>query len=190
MLILYVRSKKETDNMGLDTVELIMGWEEALDIEMPESDAAVIRTTGEVIDYFYKKMKREGQEDEGSLTIRAFMRIRKAFRDRGIAEHIELNTKVSSLLTGEKKRDQLNSIIQSLEFKPWGQLPFGLQIICMRVVDLVTVAVISDYRQLRVENLNWSRGQIGEVVRAVMYHQLNLRRFSNDAEIVRDLGLD
>ena len=45
------------DDLGadsLDVVELVMGFEEAFDIEIPDEDAEKIRTVQEAIDYIAK----------------------------------------------------------------------------------------------------------------------------------------
>jgi len=47
------------DDLGadsLDTVELVMAFEEAFDIEIPDEDAEKITTVGEAIEYVKKKL--------------------------------------------------------------------------------------------------------------------------------------
>ena len=48
------------DDLGadsLDTVELVMAFEEAFDIEIPDEDAEKIRTVQDAIDYIDKRTK-------------------------------------------------------------------------------------------------------------------------------------
>jgi acyl carrier protein len=48
------------DDLGadsLDTVELVMAFEEAFDIEIPDEDAEKIRTVNDAVDYIEKKAK-------------------------------------------------------------------------------------------------------------------------------------
>jgi acyl carrier protein len=48
------------DDLGadsLDTVELVMAFEEAFDIEIPDEDAEKIRTVQDAIDYILKHYK-------------------------------------------------------------------------------------------------------------------------------------
>ena len=48
------------DDLGadsLDTVELVMAFEEAFDIEIPDEDAEKIRTVKDAIDYISKNAK-------------------------------------------------------------------------------------------------------------------------------------
>lgn len=48
------------DDLGadsLDTVELVMAFEEAFDIEIPDEDAEKIRTVGEAINYIKDRLE-------------------------------------------------------------------------------------------------------------------------------------
>jgi len=48
------------DDLGadsLDTVELVMAFEEAFDIEIPDEDAEKIRTVNDAVDYIGKNAK-------------------------------------------------------------------------------------------------------------------------------------
>jgi acyl carrier protein len=50
---------KFIDDLGadsLDTVELVMAFEEKFDIEIPDEDAQKIKTVGEAIEYIKKKV--------------------------------------------------------------------------------------------------------------------------------------
>lgn len=54
-----VLDAKFVDDLGadsLDTVELVMAFEEAFDIEIPDEDAEKILTVGKAIDYIKEKM--------------------------------------------------------------------------------------------------------------------------------------
>lgn len=48
------------DDLGadsLDTVELVMAFEEEFDAEIPDEEAEKLRTVGDAIDYIQKKLK-------------------------------------------------------------------------------------------------------------------------------------
>jgi len=54
-----VPDAKFVDDLGadsLDTVELVMAFEEAFDIEIPDEDAEKILTVGKAIDYIKEKI--------------------------------------------------------------------------------------------------------------------------------------
>jgi acyl carrier protein len=48
---------------SLDIVELIMAFEEAFEIEIPDDDAEKIRTVGDAVDYITKNAKPSDDED-------------------------------------------------------------------------------------------------------------------------------
>ena len=47
----------DTNPNSLDLVELVMAFEEAYDIEIPDEDAEKIRTVQDAIDYINKRRK-------------------------------------------------------------------------------------------------------------------------------------
>ncbi len=52
------------DDLGadsLDTVELVMAFEEAFDIEIPDEDADQLQTVGTAIEYLDKKLAEKGE---------------------------------------------------------------------------------------------------------------------------------
>jgi len=55
---------------------------------------------------------------------------------------------------------------------------------------MVLDTVVEHHAELRLPGYGWSQAQVREVVRAVMYAQLALRRFSDTAKFVKDLGID
>jgi hypothetical protein len=177
--------------MGLDTVELIIGWEQTFGVSIDEEPARAMRTTGDVVDHLYAKLKDDRPEDEGCLAVRAFFRLRNAFRAAGYT-HVAIApaTKVSHVLTGRDRRDQLNAILLRVGFTPLPSLPFGLQFTAGTIGDLVLDAVVRHHSALRRPGCGWSRRQVREVARAVMTALFNLRKFSDKAHITRDLGLD
>lgn len=55
------------DDLGadsLDTVELIMAFEEEFDLEIPDDEAEKITTVGETIAYIEKNIEKGGEEKE------------------------------------------------------------------------------------------------------------------------------
>ena len=123
--------------------------------------------------------------------MRAFYRLRQAFEEEGISRRDILpSAKIADLLPSRQRRDRLNSVMEQAGFRPLRRLPFGLQLTFGSVRAVVADAVIGQHEALRLPGHGWSQAQVREVVRAVMFAQLALRRFSDDARMVKDLGVD
>ncbi|HUR59035.1 MAG TPA: hypothetical protein VM029_15075 [Opitutaceae bacterium] len=123
--------------------------------------------------------------------MRAFFRLRKAFAAEGVSRRdVRPDVPVSELLPTRRRRDVLSAVSERAGFGPLRRLPFGIQLTSGRVRDIVAHAVIAHHDGLRLPGHGWSKAQVREVVRALMFTQLALRRFSDDALIVKDLGLD
>jgi hypothetical protein len=130
-------------------------------------------------------------EDSGCLATRAFIRLRNAFQEEGVPRKaVRPATKVTSLLPSRHKRDILSTVCERAGLRALKRLPLGLQFTFGRVRDMVLDAVIGQHAALRRRGCGWSQVQVREVVRAVIYAQLALRRFSDDAEFMRDLRID
>ncbi|SRR6266481_5154179 len=177
--------------MGLDAVELILGWEDSFGISISDAEAERMLTTRTVIQSIYERIQSAKPEDSGCLATRAFFRLRNAFQEEGVPRKaVRPETKVTSLLPGRQRRDILSTVCERAGLRPLKRLPLGLQFTFGRVRDLVLDAVIGQHNALRRRGYGWSQVQVREVVRAVMYAQLALRRFSDDAEFIKDLRID
>ena len=176
--------------MGLDGVELVLAWEETFSVSISDAEAGSLSTTRQAVELIFNKVKSPAPEDSGCLAMRAFLRLRRAFQAQGIPrQDVRPDAKLSVLLPGRQRRDILNSVREQVGFPPLRRLPFGLQFTFGQVRDLVLDSVIEHHARLRLPGCGWSRRQVCEVVRAVMYAQLGLRRFSDSAEFVDDLGI-
>jgi hypothetical protein len=177
--------------MGLDAVELVLAWEETFGISISDGEAERMFTTRQVAERIFEKVRSTSPEDCGCLSMRAFFRLRKAFEEESVSRgHVRPDAKVTSLLPSRQRRDILSAVCERAGFRPLKRLPFGLQFTFGRVRDIVIDTVIGQHDVLRRQDHGWSLAQVREVVRAVMYAQLALRRFSDDAEFVKDLKID
>lgn len=62
--------------MGLDGVELVMAWEEAFGIDIPDVEAAKLRTARDAMDFIYSRLPHGTQS--GCLSQASFHRIRRS----------------------------------------------------------------------------------------------------------------
>jgi len=177
--------------MGLDSVELILAWEESFGISISDAEAEGMFTTRQIAERIFEKVRSTSPEDCGCLSMRAFFRLRKAFEAEGVSRcDVHPDAKVTSLLPSRQRRDVLSVVCERAGFRPLKRLPFGLQFTFGRVRDIVIDTVIGQHDVLRRQAHGWSLIQVREVVRAVMYAQLALRRFSDDAHLIKDLAVD
>jgi len=47
--------------MGLDSVELVMAWEDAFAMDIPDADALTLSTVGDVVNYFEARLTAAGR---------------------------------------------------------------------------------------------------------------------------------
>lgn len=177
--------------MGLDTVELVMAFEEAFGLEIDEAAATRMLTTRQATAWIYERVRSDLPEDQGCLSLRGFYRVRSALELVGARRaQIHLDAKVSALVAAPQRRDKLSQALEQAGLCPLRQLPFGLQAIFGRVRDVVSDAVMGQHALLRKPGHGWSRRQVCEVVRAVVFAQTARKGYSDDAKFVGDLGLD
>lgn len=177
--------------MGLDSVEIILGLEESFGILISDAEAETMFTTRQIAEHIFERVRSAGPEDRGCLSMRAFFRLRKSFEAEGVSRaQVRPDAKVASLLPSRQRRDILSAVCERAGFRPLKRLPFGLQFTFGSVRDLVFDAVIRQHDSLRRQGHGWSFLQVREVVRAIIFVQLALRRFSDDAHFIKDLGID
>jgi hypothetical protein len=177
--------------MGLDSAELVLAWEDSFGISISDPEAEKMFTTRQVAERIFEKVRSTGPEDSGCLSMRAFLRLRKAFQAEGVRRgDVRPDARVTSLLPNRQRRDVLSMVCQHAGLHPLRRLPFGLQFTFGRIRDIVIDSVIGQHDSLRLAGHDWSLVQVREVLRAVMNAQLALRRFSDDAEFIKDLKID
>jgi acyl carrier protein len=50
--------------MGLDSVELVMEFEDAFEMDIPDADAGKLQTVGDVTEYVWRRLAAEGRPRE------------------------------------------------------------------------------------------------------------------------------
>jgi len=171
--------------MGMDSVELIMGWEEAFGIPLSDDEAFVLRTPRQVIDLIARKVGATDQPYAACLALRAFHRLRSsvvsvtAIDKRSVRPAARLKD-----LASRRQWDGIRSKcgIQSLPnpglFSP------------RTVADLIRWSVIHAARDLKPVDEPWSRAEIRNIVRAVVADVTGLDEFSDDDDFIEDLRVD
>ena len=108
--------------MGLDTVELVMAWEEAFGVEIPDTVAAQLTTPREVIDYLAAQLGASRQP--ACLTHRGFHRLRRVLTTRfGIARsEIRPATSLDQVLPSAQRRSAWQALGADVGAAQWPEL--------------------------------------------------------------------
>lgn len=102
--------------MGLDTVELLMDVEESFGIEIPDDDAQLIVTVGDLFEFI--KSQAELAPAGTCLTAATFYDIRRAFQQSGIHERFGPSTQLGLIAPDRKRRSFWTnlSLVANLKF--------------------------------------------------------------------------
>jgi acyl carrier protein len=108
--------------MGLDTVELVMAFEEAFGIEIADDAAESIVTVRDAIDFIYARL--DHAESRVCPTQRAFHRLRRRIQDVADVERsrISLGTPLATLLPIERRREFWSELEASVGARQFPQL--------------------------------------------------------------------
>jgi hypothetical protein len=171
----------------MDTVELVMGFEEALGILIPDEDAARLLTPRRVLDYAAACLPVV--HADGCATQRTFYALRRGFRACGV--HVELRpaTPLRALTDRQGWTVLWTRVRVAVGNAGWpASVPYpGLLSDGPATLGQLTrhVAVAS-----LVTDAGWTRERIEFVIRQVMWDVAGIDDFSLDDEFVRDLKLD
>jgi acyl carrier protein len=175
--------------MGLDSIELILAWEHAFGVEVPDPAAARMYTPRDIIDYFWAKLPHT--PDQVCVTQSAFYRLRRAMaavlaipRKRITPSH-----HIKELLPPKDRQVAWARIGDAVNIAHWPSMPsrFGVG---PTVGAFVIQLVGSDPRAFVDGAHGWSRGNVRAVVRAIMYEEIGLEdTFSDEASFREDLDI-
>jgi acyl carrier protein len=178
--------------MGLDSVEIVMAWEEAFGIRIPDADACNLITPRQAIDYVCASLSAE-PDAEVCLSMKTFHRIRKAIRevtDSSIKD-IRPHSRLSDLFPRLDRDAKWQAFKVKAEMmgvrNPW---TFSSLLGGPRTVEDLVVDALHHMIAAMKPDHKWTRSKVREVIREVVRDQLGVKRFSDHDEFVRDLGID
>lgn len=228
--------------MGLDLVEMVMGFEEAFGISIPDKDAITLQSPRLVMDYMEKRLTLAATAP--CLSQRAFYLLRAAVvNDFGVERaEVRPDARWDVLLPRTIRRrawDRMRQLVPTPEWLPlnrprilsaaigitasvvavfvWAQplailsaplaflaaIGFAyLALLATRPLQVIppdnvaTVGALTEHlaalapAALKQSARQWTRSEIESTVRAVVRHQLGIDEFSDDANFVRDLGVE
>ena len=178
--------------MGLDSVEIVMGWEEEFGIAIPDEDAQKIFTPRQATDYVFGRVRQQAATE--CIRQQAFFRLR-----RGLGESkADLRSRVSpdTLLRNLVTRREWLAVWQDLRRRDFAgswpeRPPFGGPIAFRRrtIGDVVQHLAAADPRATPDRDSGWTREQVSLRIRHVVGEVVGLSAFGEDDEFVADLGV-
>jgi hypothetical protein len=180
--------------MGLDTVEIVMCWEESLGVSVSDGDAVTLVTPAKAVDHL-ARLTGASDEDIGvCLGQRAFHRIRQCLSEN-------LSVSRSSVTPDLRLRDLLpnrgahRSWCRFATDLGFGDLvaTLGLPLFgagSTSIKDIVTQLVARRSSRLVQPSERWTRQQLRAVVRTSVDYVAGVKEFSDDDEFVGDMGID
>lgn len=178
--------------MGLDALELILGWEDAFDVQLTDEEVFTIRTPKMAIDLITDKVGASSDHIGVCPTMRSYHRIRQALQsvvglDR---QQVRLDSKLRTLLPKNQRQEIWYQLCYQVgvPFPSFG-LGVGLLFPPVTVQDLVDWTVIHYPRHFVNPDEGWTRFQVRSVVRAVIRDVLGVTDFRDDSDFARELGV-
>jgi hypothetical protein len=174
--------------MGLDSVEIVMGWEESFGISIANVEAETLRTPRQSIDLIATKLAVQNGPGRACLTLRAFHRLRHSIASAASVsrDRVRPEARLVDLVSTERRRtwEDVRFIcgISSLPAPGW----FSPR----TVGDLTRWAVAHAAKDLKQPGEPWTRSEIRSVVRAVVTDTTGVEHFGDDDDFIRDIGID
>jgi len=177
--------------VGLDTVETVIGIEEAFGIEIPNSVAQKLVTPGHVVDYIVSVVPTTSTER--CLTQQLFYRVRRGFRRQipALARDIELDTPIGNVLHEDQWQKVWRAIWDDVGDSSWPVIvPWKRRYSPDTVRHLVWYIVEQLPKPRVLAGESWTRPKIEAEIRRVVREVTGIQDFSLRDRWVEDLHLD
>ena len=179
--------------MSLDSVELVMSWEESFGISITDAEAETLSTARTAIDLISRKLGAVDTPASCCLTLRAFNRLRHAIATAAAVprQQIRPDARLRDLLPRAERRAAWDTIRTVSGFSALPSLSGGRGWLFLPITlsDAMLWIVAHASRLLKPPDKPWTRGEIRTGVRAAISETSGLKHFSDDDHIVRDLGI-
>lgn len=189
--------------MGLDSVELVLAFEETFQISISDQEAERMRTPRDAIECIAAKLDAKAQSD--TVVLRAkeetvWVQLTKALRVLGLVDgEVSRIQKLDDVLADRSsRRRQWSQLKQEMGVKAWPRLRwFGLS--TDFPAQLKTLRELSDWTSYHLlqrltedECHALSRGDIALLIKHIVLDQLGLpeEKYGENKRFIEDLGLD
>lgn len=161
--------------MGLQSLELILEWEQAFGVRLPDERYARVRTVADAIDLFSEEL-RASNGPATCMSLRAFTAIRRAYRDVGLSPSVRLTDPVEPVVA-KLLADRFRYFRP-----PW---PWRSP----TVEELVRFLARERVAELVGPAHDWSRSDVRQVIRAYIELFCDTEDFADDAHLIDELGI-
>lgn len=182
--------------MGLEAVELVMTYEEAFGVDIPNSEAERMRTPGDVVDFLLPCLGEASEERHICRSARAFRQLRtQIVADRfGSWSAVTPGSSIMELLGSDAHR-RWAEIQRKLEYDHWPKLKSLNRVLGWRggVVTLGQAASeIALTSPWRVHPEPWTRVELEAAVMRLTEFELGLEpgKFTVDSRYVEEMRID
>jgi hypothetical protein len=172
--------------MGLDAVELIMGWEEAFQVEFADAEMEKILTPQIAIDMIVERLGAVRGVEAVCPTLRAYNQVRQALQmTLGVERSaIKPRTRLRQLLPKGERQTAWQGICDHIGTPTAPKLTWATGIFFgpSTVQDLADWCAFHHPRQFLEDGQPWTYGQVRSIVRAVIRYSSGDYAFSDDAK--------
>ncbi len=180
--------------MGLDLVELVLGWEEAFGITITDSELARLHSPRTTIDFIVTKVGAVDRPDIPCLAQRAFHRLRRGLVDgAGVSRSaVRPEARMRNLLPFSERKENWHALRSASGLTAFPEYGWRVEICfpCETIAGLVEWTASCHHRDLKPVGEPWTRAEIRFLVRFSLKECSGIKDFSDDADFCRDLNLD
>lgn len=179
--------------MGLDAVEILMGWEKAFGVRVADAKAECVRTPRMGVDLMCSKVGAINQPSPYCLTSRAFYRFRSCVVDRCGIPRASLSPRLPMTFAfpDPSDRESWAAVGVALGLPEWpSRLRSGWFSGPTEIPSAMRWIIANRPRAVMDAGEPWSRGHVRSVVRAVITEVIGETEFDDEDDFVHDLGID
>jgi hypothetical protein len=177
--------------MGLDAIEIIMGWEQAFEIELTDAETENIRTPKMAIDLITSKLEVKENTTDICPIMRTYHRVKQAFQAVLSLQQsqIQADSKLRHLLPQQQRSEtwqQIRSYLGVPKLPKISAIPIFMPITVQDLVNWLTAHYPSCFLS---PDERWTHQQIRTVVRAVVKDVVGTGDFTDDNDFVKEIGV-
>lgn len=178
--------------MGLDALEIILGWETAFGIEISDSEASALQTPKMAIELISEKVAASRETAGICPSMRAYHLIRKAFQEVLGCERqqMQLDSKLRDILPKKQRQEAWKNIFDFIGMPKPPKFYFGTVTLFRPIAirDLVDWAV-ANYPGLFINpDEGWTHSQVRCIVRSIIRDIVGESDF-NDCSTFSEIGI-